>query len=162
MSEIPLLSNDSNPLMVTASSNVRGRWECRADTRWYADAVHGIGGALRCLHNDEARRTWSTAIQPGRPQFEVCRHHFAAGRSTFWRHNYGVETRSEIAVLSVDFVKLQRIIFTTFYFQQRILTATEGDAITLRSDSKARVIVVKLAFPRDSNSTQRRNTCSSE
>ena len=106
-----------------------------AVTRFCEDAVNGPTGMLCYLHDDAPRRTWSTMIQPGLPQSEVCRYDFGENRTSFRRRDYGIETCSEIAVSLDNEAELHRVVITNLCNQQRTLSATSYAEIVLDASS---------------------------
>jgi cyclic beta-1,2-glucan synthetase len=135
MSELQFMSNGSYHVAVTASGHLYSRWSGMAVTRWSGDPVHGPGGAACYLHDDAARFTWATMINPGLATSDACGHDFADGRAKFQHTDHGIETSSEIAVSLDNAVELRRVIITNSCNQQRHLSATSYAEIVLDSSA---------------------------
>jgi cyclic beta-1,2-glucan synthetase len=138
MPELQLLSNGSYHVMATASGRAYSRWKDMAVTRFSEDPINGSGGMLCYLHDDAARCTWSTTIQPGLQQSGACEHDFRESGTSFRRLDHGIDSRSEIAVSLHDAVELRRVVFTNLCNSRRALSATSYSEIVLcasRTDS---------------------------
>ena len=135
MPELQLLSNGSYHVMVTTSGHGYSCWDGLAVTRWGEDATLDSGGTRCYVRDDAARSTWSAAMQSGLAQPDVCGNDFGAGRSTFWRRDQGIETRTEVVVSLDDPVELRRVVLTNLCDRRRTLSATSYAEIVLCASS---------------------------
>ena len=131
MSDVKLLSNGAYHVMVTAAGGGYSRCKGLAVTRWREDSALDPWGAFCYLRDCADGVVWSTTMQPTLRQPEASDTRFDAGAATFSRRDYGIETRTEIAVSADDEVELRRVRLTNLSGRRRTLSATSYAEIVL-------------------------------
>ncbi|MGC1816529.1 MAG: cyclic beta 1-2 glucan synthetase, partial [Casimicrobiaceae bacterium] len=131
MSDVKLLSNGVYHVMITAAGGGYSRCKGLAVTRWREDSALDPWGAYCYLRDGVDGSVWSTTLQPTLRRPESCETGFDAGAAAFSRRDYGIETRTEIAVSPDDEVELRRVRLTNLSGRRRTLAATSYAEIVL-------------------------------
>ncbi|HEV2220019.1 MAG TPA: cyclic beta 1-2 glucan synthetase, partial [Casimicrobiaceae bacterium] len=131
MSSVRLLSNGTYHVMVTAAGSGYSRCRGLAVTRWREDSALDPWGTFCYLRDSVDGTVWSTTMHPTSRRPDACETGFDSGAATFSRRDYGLETRSEIAVSPVDPVELRRVRLTNLSGRRRSLSATSYAEVVL-------------------------------
>ena len=133
MSSVKLLSNGTYHVMVTAAGGGYSRCKGLAVTRWREDSTLDPWGAFCYLRDSVDGAVWSTTMQPTlrRPEASDTGFDPRTATAAFSRRDYGIATRSEIAVSPDDQVELRRVRLTNLSGRRRTLSATSYAEIVL-------------------------------
>lgn len=124
MPEIHLLSNGRYHVMVSAAGGGYSRWNDVAVSRWQEDPTTDSSGAFCYLSEQQGDSYWSTSFQPTRTQGRDYEAVFTQGRAEFRRHDYRMETHTEIAVSPEDDLEIRRVTVTDRSGQSRRVILT--------------------------------------
>ena len=135
MPDVKLLSNGTYHVMVTSAGGGYSRCKGLAVTRWREDAALDPWGAFFYLRDCLSADVWSATLHPTLHEPDAFETSFQAGVATFSRRDYGIETRTEMAVSPDDDVELRRVRVTNLSGRRRTLTTTSYAEIVLASAS---------------------------
>jgi cyclic beta-1,2-glucan synthetase len=131
MPKLQLLSNGTYHVLFTEAGHAYSRWNDIAVTRWRADETLDDGGA-RCYIRDHTSRSDDAGPAPPVPlQRTAFGSDFQHGRARIWGNEYGIETRSEMAVSALDPVELRRVVVKNWGNRPSTLSATSYAEIVL-------------------------------
>jgi cyclic beta-1,2-glucan synthetase len=106
---VALLGRLPYTIMVSHAGGGYSRYGDLAVTRWRADGTTDHTGQFCYVKDVNSARVWSVAHQPVCAPGEWYRASLATDRVTFHRRDFGVETRTEIAVVPDDWAEVRRV-----------------------------------------------------
>ncbi len=122
--EIQLLSNGSYQVMITNSGGGYSRWKDIAVTRWREDVTKDDHGIFCYIKDVESGIFWSNTYQPTLQPAKNYRVIFAQGQVEFFRHDYGIDTKTEIVISPEDDTETRRMRITNRTQNVKILEIT--------------------------------------
>ncbi len=133
--EIQLLGNGCYQIMVTNSGGGYSRWKDIAVTRWREDATKDDRGIFCYIKDVNSGKFWSNTYQPtlqASKQYEVV---FSQGHVEFRRHDYGIDTKTEIVVSPEDDTEMRRMRLTNNTQSERVLEITSYAEVVIASQA---------------------------
>ncbi|MDB4898656.1 MAG: hypothetical protein JWN53_464, partial [Gemmatimonadetes bacterium] len=128
---IALLGSLPYTIMVSNSGAGYSRYEQLAVTRWRADGTRDDTGQFCYVRDLTKDRLWSAAHQPVCAAADWFQVMFATDRVTTTRLDGGIETRTEIAVVTADAAEVRRVTVTNQSDEPRDLELTSYGEIVL-------------------------------
>jgi hypothetical protein len=131
--EIQLLSNGHYHVMITNSGGGYSRWKDIAVTRWREDATkdeHGIFCYIKDVSNG---KFWSNTHQPTLQSAKNYQVIFSQGHVEFRRHDFGIDTKTEVVISPEDDIELRRVRITNRTQSVKILEVTSYAEIVIAS-----------------------------
>jgi len=122
--EVQLLSNGRYHVMVTNAGGGFSRWNDLDVTRWREDCTCDNWGMFCYIRDMESGKFWSNAYQPTLKKPDSYEVVFSEGRAEFRRHDYGLETYTEIVVSPEDDIELRRVRITNRSRVRRMVDVT--------------------------------------
>ena len=108
-----LLSNGNYSVIVTNAGGGFSATRDLAVTRWRADAVRDHWGSFVTIRDLGRDTVWSATHQPALVETESYEAIFGIEKAEFRRHDFGVETATEIIVSPQEDLEIRRISLTT-------------------------------------------------
>jgi cyclic beta-1,2-glucan synthetase len=130
---IALLGSLPYTIMVSNSGAGYSRYEQLAVTRWRADGTRDDTGQFCYVRDVASGKVWSAAHQPVCAPADYYRVLFATDRVTTTRVDAGIETRTEIAVVTGDAAEVRRVTVTNQGDAARDIELTSYGEIVLGS-----------------------------
>ena len=144
--EVNLLSNGSGyRVVITNSGGGYSHWKNLAITRWREDPTCDNWGTFCYIRDAEKGNFWSTTYQPTLKKPENYEAIFSEGRAEFRRHDFDIDTHTEIVVSPEDDIELRRVTLTNRTKLKRIIDITSYAEVVLAPNSS------DLAHPAFSN-----------
>lgn len=144
--EVNLLSNGSGyRVVITNSGGGYSHWKNIAVTRWREDSTCDNWGSFCYIRDAEKGDFWSTTYQPTLKKPENYEAIFSEGRAEFRRHDFDIDTHTEIVVSPEDDIELRRVTLTNRTKLKRIIDITSYAEVVLAPNSS------DLAHPAFSN-----------
>jgi cyclic beta-1,2-glucan synthetase len=129
--EVQLLSNGSYHVMLTNAGGGYSRWKDIAVTRWREDTSCDNFGSFCYIRDAISGAVWSTAHQPTTKPADAYEATLSEGRVDFRRRDYGIETRTEVAVSPEDDIELRRVRITNSSRRTRVIDVTSYAEVVL-------------------------------
>ena len=128
---VQLLSNGNYHVMVTNSGGGYSRWRELGVTRWREDATCDNFGTFCYIHDVVSGITWSSTYQPTVKVPDMYEVIFTESRAEYRRRDYGIETRTEIAVSPEDDIELRCVEITNSSRRTRVIEVTSYAEVVL-------------------------------
>ena len=122
--QIHLLSNGRYHVMVSSAGGGYSRLEDLSLVRWREDAVSESPGLFCYVADESSGSFWSNSHVPCLTLDSDCESEFPLGRAVYRRRDFGIETRTEIAVSPEDNFEVRRITLTNHSKVKRKLSLT--------------------------------------
>lgn len=135
MPEMQLLSNGHYQVMLTNSGGGYSRWKNIAVTRWREDATKDDRGIFCYIKDVHSGKLWSNTYQPvlhPPKSYEVI---FSQGHVEFRRHDYGIDTKTEIVISPEDDTEMRRIRIINRTLFVRVLEITSYAEIVMATQA---------------------------
>ena len=107
------------------------RWKDIAVTRWREDTTCDNFGSFCYIRDAVSGAVWSTAHQPTSKTADTYEATLSEGRVDFRRRDFGIETRTEIAVSPEDDIELRRVRITNSTRRTRVIDVTSYAEVVL-------------------------------
>ena len=133
--EIQLLSNGNYQVMITNSGGGYSRWKDIAITRWREDATLDNRGIFCYIKDIKSGNFWSNTYQPTLQPPKNYGVIFSQGHVEFRRHDFGIETKTEIVISPEDDMEMRRIRISNKTQSVRILEVTSYAEIVMASQA---------------------------
>ncbi len=133
--EIQLLSNGRYQVMITNSGGGYSRWKDIAVTRWREDSTLDNRGIFCYIKDIKSGNFWSNTYQPTLSFPHNYGVIFSQGNVEFHRHDFGIDTRTEVVVSPEDDAETRRIRLTNKTQSVKILDITSYAEIVMASQA---------------------------
>ena len=133
--EIHLLSNSSYQVMITNSGGGYSRWKNLAVTRWREDATRDDRGIFCYIKDVDTGKYWSNTYHPTLQEPKSYGAIFSGGHVEFHRHDYDIDTRTEIVISPEDDAEMRRIRITNKGQATKVFELTSYAEIVLASQA---------------------------
>jgi len=133
--EIQLLSNGRYQIMVTNSGGGYSRWKDITLTRWREDTTKDNHGIFCYIKDINSGKFWSNTFQPTLKTPKNYEAVFSQGHVEFRRHDYGIETKTEIIISPEDDTELRRIKITNRTQFSKVIEVTSYAEIVLANQA---------------------------
>jgi cellobiose phosphorylase len=131
--EVHLLSNGRYHVMITNAGSGYSRWKDLAVTRWREDVARDDMGTFCYLRDVASNDVWSVGYQPTLQATAAYEAIFPQSRAEFRRHDFELETHTEVTVSPEDDVELRRISVTNNSRVRRTIELTSYAEVVLAS-----------------------------
>jgi len=135
MPELQLLSNGHYQVMVTNSGGGYSRWKDMAVTRWREDVTKDDYGIFCYIKDTGSGNFWSNTHHPTMHPATSYEAIFSQGHVEFHRHDYGIETKTEIVVSPEDDAEMRRVRITNRTQSVKVLEVTSYTEIVMASQA---------------------------
>lgn len=133
--EIQLLGNGNYRTMVSNSGGGYSRWKNIAVTRWREDATKDDNGIFCYIKDVSSGNFWSNTYQPTLKPSQGYEAIFSQGHVEFRRHDYGIDTRTEIIISPEDDAEMRRVRLTNKTQSERVLEITSYAEVVIASQA---------------------------
>lgn len=133
--EIQLLGNGNYRTMVSNSGGGYSRWKNIAVTRWREDATKDDNGIFCYIKDVSSGNFWSNTYQPTLKPSQGYEAIFSQGHVEFRRHDYGIDTRTEIIISPEDDAEMRRVRLTNRTQSERVLEITSYAEVVIASQA---------------------------
>lgn len=133
--EIQLLSNGRYQVMITNSGGGYSRWKDIAITRWREDTTKDDRGIFCYIKDVQSNRFWSNTHQPTLQTTKNYNVVFSQGHVEIRRHDYGIDTKTEIVISPEDDTEMRRVKLTNKSQAVRILEITSYAEVVMASQA---------------------------
>ena len=135
MPEIQLLSNGRYQVMITNSGGGYSRWKNIAITRWREDATKDDRGIFCYIKDIDTGKFWSNTHQPTLQPAKNYETIFSQGHAEIRRHDYGIDTKTEMVISPEDDTEMRRVRITNRSNTVRVLEVTSYAEIVMASQA---------------------------
>ncbi|HXI00691.1 MAG TPA: glucoamylase family protein [Sphingobacteriaceae bacterium] len=135
MPEIQLLSNGRYQVMITNSGGGYSRWKNISVTRWREDATKDDRGIFLYIKDVNNGTFWSNTHQPTLHPAKSYQTTFSQGHVEFRRHDYGIDTKTEVVISPEDDTEMRRVRITNKTSSVRVLEVTSYAEIVMASQA---------------------------
>jgi cyclic beta-1,2-glucan synthetase len=133
--EIQLLGNGTYQVMVTNAGGGYSRWKDIAVTRWREDATKDDKGIFCYIKDVVSGNFWSNTYQPTLKQSKGYEAVFSQGHIEFRRHDYGIDTKTEIVISPEDDTEMRRMRLTNRTQSERVIEITSYAEVVIASQA---------------------------
>ena len=133
--EIQLLSNGRYLVMITNSGGGYSRWKSNAVTRWREDGTKDDHGIFCYIKDINTGTFWSNTHQPTLHPAISYETTFSQGHVEFRRHDYGIDTKTEIVISPEDDTEMRRLRITNKTSSVRVLDVTSYAEIVMATQA---------------------------
>lgn len=133
--ELQLLSNGNYQVMITNSGGGYSRWRDISVTRWREDVTLDSFGTFCYIKDVASGKFWSNTHHPtGQPatRYEVV---FSHGHAEFYRHDFGIDTKTEVVVSPEDDTEMRKIRITNRTQDTKVLEITSYTEVVLANQA---------------------------
>ena len=129
--EIQLMGNGRYQVMITNSGGGYSHWKNIAVTRWREDSTKDNYGIFCYIKDVDSGMFWSNTYHPTLHPTKDYKAIFSQGIVEFQRHDYGIDTKTEIVISPEDDIELRRIRLTNKTQTVKVLEITSYAEIVL-------------------------------